>query len=490
MTTSRNFNGAGIYIDVENLGLDESAAKNVVRYALENWDGDLPRITSVSLYGKRIGLWQSAIEGFVTELQGPWPFANSQPNIRVVPTESYGGSSQKNAADIKLAVDACQDMLSGAISFVAVLSNDSDFFALYEKARELKSEPIEGCPNIRLWDGRGNVPYQIINHQTGDAKVSRTMDLVPGTHRKILPEVAKTPPVVITDREIAEAVIREINISATFGNEDIQQIMNGNESLRKHRASQLKDNELDQFIKESIWPLLENYGVTQSDDTPPTYVMTRWAKNKLDDELKEKETTLTNQGNLLVTETQLSSNPFTIPDDDYINELIKERPIGGFRHFNAKSIIGNRWRHIRLPEGVAFDNNILHPLIRRETLKASPRILIPREKINRLYEITPAAKGENGPTLIELAKEIVIKVSLDSFTADDAVKVIEDQWPSFSAIRRGRSDLWFHFNIWPLLKLGERQAGVNTSDKPEDGVYRLEEDEIAELKRHFLPSDS
>ena len=487
MTTHRNFNGAGIYIDVENLGIDESAAKNVVRYALENWDGDLPRITSVSLYGKRIGLWKSAIEGFVTELQGPWPFANSQPNIRVVSTESYSGSLQKNAADIKLAVDACQDMLSGAISFVAVLSNDSDFFALYEKARELKSEPIEGCPNIRLWDGRGNVPYQIINHQSGDAKVSRTMDLVPGTHRKILPEEAKTPPVVITDREIAEAVIRETDLVA-FKNDHIQQIMDGNESLRKHRASKLTDSEFDQYVKESIWPVLENYGVhrlTSPDEKEPMYAMSYVAKNKLDDELKEKETTLTNQSSLLATEIQLPSNPSNIPDDDYIKALVDVCPAGGFRHFNAKGIIGRRWPHIRLPEGAAFDNTFLHPLIRREMLKASARVLIPREKITRLYEITPAAKGENGPTLTELAKEIVIKVSLDSFTADDAVKAIENQWPNYSAIRIGRIDTWFHRNIWPLLKTGDRHAGLDTDPKPEDGVYRLDEDEIAALKRPF-----
>lgn len=494
MTTHRNLNGAGIYIDVENLGLDEAAAKNVVRYALEKWDRELPPITSIKLYGKQTGLWQSAIEGFVTELQGPWPFANSQPNIRVVPTESYSGSSQKNTADIKLAIDACQDMLSGAISFTAVLSNDSDFFALYEKARELKSEPIEGCPNIRLSGGRGNVPYQIINHRTGDAKVSRTMDLVPETHRKILPEVAKNPPVIITDSEIAEAVIQEMDISETFGNDDIQQMMNGNESLRKHRAAQLKGDEFGQFIKESIWPLLENYRVQQTDDTPPTYAMTRWAKRILDDELKEKETTLTGQGNLLGTETQLSTDPSSIPHDDYIDELVEVRSLGGFRFFNARSIFIRRWPHIRFP--YTFDESFLRPLIVTEMSKASPRVLMPRDLIVRLYEITPLAKGENGPTLIELAKEVALKVTLDSFTAEDAHKAVANRWPGYIAIahrhgsmRGPRNDIWFHYNIWPLLKLGERDAGKDQNDMPGDGVYRLGLDEIAELIQRFSAPD-
>ena len=176
------YSGAGIYIDLENLRND-AIAKNIIRYALETWDDKLPRITSISLYGKQTVVWQAAIDGLVADLQGQWPFANSQPKIRISTDEAYTRNPEKNSADIKLAMDACQDMLSGAVSFIAVLSNDSDFMALYEKVEELKKvSPPPGCPNLNLESKYNEVTFLIINHPA-NAGISASMKLVPDSHR-------------------------------------------------------------------------------------------------------------------------------------------------------------------------------------------------------------------------------------------------------------------------------------------------------------------
>ena len=51
--------------------------------------------------------------------------------------QRLSGQPTKNAADIALAIDALADFMAGATQFVAVMSDDSDFIALYAKLRLL-----------------------------------------------------------------------------------------------------------------------------------------------------------------------------------------------------------------------------------------------------------------------------------------------------------------------------------------------------------------
>ena len=118
--------------------------------------------------------------------------------------------------------------------------------------------------------------------------------------------------------------------------------------------------------------------------------------------------------------------------------------------------------------------------------QGNQRILIPRTEFIRLYEITPAAKGLEGPTLTEIAQDIISKIPNESFTTPQIEDIIEKKWPGYGQIRRWRdTELWFHFNIWPLFKMGERSAGISEDDKPEKGTYRLEKDEIEKFRQRL-----
>lgn len=490
--------GAGIYVDAENLGMDEDIAQNVLKYALKEWDQDLPRITSISVYGKKVALWRSSLEGMVNQLQGPWPFSNSRPRIRVLSTESYSRNQEKNAADIKLAIDACQDMLSGAVSFIAVLSNDSDFFALYEKSEELKVSPVAACPNLNLGSNRNGSAFLLINHPVG-AGVSPALRLVPVSHRKSLPAEAMLSPVVITNEEIAEAVIREIEIGH-FGNSDIREILNGNEKLKEHRSVKLNDMDFDVFVKESIWPLLSERGVYLLKAMPALYGMSETAKDSLTMPEEGGEPVAGSVGETLGTSAQSqewasSAQPGDEKfDEEFIECLAEKIPVGGFRAWVALRVIAEQWPQFfkdAYPNdynAAGFDNDTLFPLIRKANSRGLKKIQNPRSRITRLYEITPEAKGMEGPTLMELATEIASKISLDPLSTDCAQSIIKQRWPDYQIEDNFRN--WFYENIWPLFSdkqwAGTRRGGDSV---PIGGIYRLDAADLNAIKSKFQLSD-
>ena len=118
-------------MDVENLGTN---AQEIITRVVENWascDGR-PPLTRLSLYvpADKSELW-------LIWAEGNWPDLK----IRIRGVQRYTtGAQSKNSADLAITADATEDFVLGRADVVAVVSNDSDFCALFMKIREMSIE--------------------------------------------------------------------------------------------------------------------------------------------------------------------------------------------------------------------------------------------------------------------------------------------------------------------------------------------------------------
>ena len=111
---------SSIYVDMENLS---GKGQGLLTELLSNWPDDkAPRPSVARLYVKadQVGLWSVWGEGRFGD-------------VKIVPhgVQHFSKSSAKNSADVALVIDAITDLLIGATEHITVLSDDSDFLALY-----------------------------------------------------------------------------------------------------------------------------------------------------------------------------------------------------------------------------------------------------------------------------------------------------------------------------------------------------------------------
>ena len=81
--------------------------------------------------------------------------------------QRFSGQPTKNSADIALAIDAVADFMAGATQYVAVMSDDSDFIALYAKLRQLAN---------------GNVPFLWVLTDRPGTRSTTIRDYFPKEH--------------------------------------------------------------------------------------------------------------------------------------------------------------------------------------------------------------------------------------------------------------------------------------------------------------------
>ena len=115
-------------MDVENLG---AVAHDVITQVVENLPSRCgrPSLARLSLYVRadKRELWRIWAEG-------NWP----ELDLRVRGIQHFtNGTRSKNSADIAITADATEDFVLGRTGLVAVVSNDSDFGALFVKIREM-----------------------------------------------------------------------------------------------------------------------------------------------------------------------------------------------------------------------------------------------------------------------------------------------------------------------------------------------------------------
>ena len=279
--------GAALYVDTENLR-DLEHARQVVAAVTANWPGERPALGSVSLYVRadKAELWrmwaEDAFPGMI---------------IRVRGVQHFSANNSKNSADMAIAADAVSDLVTGRANDVAVVSNDSDFGALFVKVRELAHEA-----------NAETVPFLWIHPPEGGALSPEIDEFIPAAFRWDLsaglsapsasapaPVVSQPAPKPLPDatrpalaagnannnagnEAMAEELIRHLPLGR-FRAADAQEIIS--RRWPKHHAAG-DTAKFGQFLGKEIWPILQKRGVTMPrKSSPRTYEITGAAKESI-----------------------------------------------------------------------------------------------------------------------------------------------------------------------------------------------------------------
>ena len=298
MTNSKKSNnelGTGIYADVQNL---QEISRDVLITLVKRWPDDMPKPTRLNLYVRadHQHLWRVWATHQFNEM-----------TVSVTGVQHYSLSATKNAADLAIAVDAMSDLLHKSISHVAVVSDDSDFIALFAKL----GEEAERDP-----DSNGRVPFLWVFTDRVDTKSMLLEEFFPRDYIHVVDlskplneepesenesqsgdqngsnpgEDEKDEPAPVAERpepmsradlseQIALQLIREMPVGK-FKSTDCQ--MTIHTKFPAHPLAKADGPAFGQLFRRDILPLLQRRGVRElGNQRPRQYEMTHEAKRSL-----------------------------------------------------------------------------------------------------------------------------------------------------------------------------------------------------------------
>ena len=390
--------GSAVYVDTENLR-DSDHARDIVAGVVANWPDAYPPMGSLSLYVRadKADLWRLWAETEYPGLQ-----------VRVRGVQHFSASSKaKNSADLAITADAVGDLIAGQAATVAVVSNDSDFGALFVKVRELAADnggrdggapflwitaPDAGLlspemekfiPARYRWDlsdaGAGNGAAPAIPAATASPTVSKPAPKPlraagrPAAALPAAPAPAAPAPAAATAGDnatqpgsdaIAGELLRQLPVGR-FKVADAQNVIQQRWPrlpVAGHKAK------LGTYLLNEVWPILAEWGVEMPGrSSPRTYEITQAAKDAI-----------------------MSSAPAATP--------------------------------------------------------APPPDRSPTAA-------TPAAAASE-PTPQQLAAAVAAGIADDNFSASDAQAAIKARWPRYSpaAIVAQQFGVWFKNHLWPTME--------------------------------------
>ena len=270
-------------MDVENLG---AVAHDVITQVVENLPSRCghPTLAGLSLYVRadKQELWRIWAEG-------KWPAIESR--VRGV-QHFTNGTKSKNSADIAITADATADFVLGRTGLVAVVSNDSDFGALFVKIREMAIlKGFERTPF--LWvtsEGGGALSPEVerfvpdefqwkVTSNSTEEVVTSPGDQTTNNTRNIEEWPASLPVLhnpTVND-EIAHAIVRHIPVG-TFRASDVQKVVR--KHVGSHPSVPVNQAQFAQFLLNDIAPALEGLGVQvdRKKKSPKRYTITPESK--------------------------------------------------------------------------------------------------------------------------------------------------------------------------------------------------------------------
>lgn len=271
--------GAALYVDTENLR-EADHAQDAIAQAVADWPGPLP-LSSLSLYVRadKVAVWEMWAEEAYPDLQ-----------VRVRGVQHFSNNKAKNSADLAITADAVADLVTGQAAAVAVVSNDSDFGALFVKVRELAQA-----------SGRQQTPFLWVTSPDAGALSPEMERFIPAGLRwdlsaaslpapKSLPAAAQpiaqpTTPSAdktgdISDIEsVAEELIRQLPVGR-FKAAEAQQVIK--RRWPKRPVANADTAKFGQYLGKKVWPILQRHGVTMPrKSSPRTYEITQAAKESI-----------------------------------------------------------------------------------------------------------------------------------------------------------------------------------------------------------------
>ena len=274
----------GLYVDTENL-LDH--ARLFISSVIANWNLNIPSPKVMYLYVR-------------ADLQVMWEmWALSEfpeMDINVKGIQHLSRNPSKNSADIALSLDATSDFLLNKVQHVAVISDDSDFAALFGKIHELHIER-QGNPS--------KTPFLWIMTDRDNTKSSTITDFCPNNFIQVLsiaPE--KTEALdnskgatfnatgllnsvradlrngIPSNQDIAKALIEHLP-AGNFKSSNCQPIIR--QQWPNHSSVGQGSAAFGIWFSAEILPELKAFGVTEpnSNRKPKQFVMTETAKQRI-----------------------------------------------------------------------------------------------------------------------------------------------------------------------------------------------------------------
>ena len=269
---------SGVYIDVENL---RESAHQVIMALMEHWPEVAPPPRRISLYVRadQVELWRlwttSHFPALVVEVKG---------------VQHFTATLSKNSADIALAADAISDLLMDRVKHVTVVSDDSDFIALYAKVREETTRSQPGSAKVPfLWvvTDRSDTlspmvkqyfPNELLHSvHCDDGQQDAGMPTVRAPARAPARRITANGGQQTTWEEMARAIIGGLPLGS-FGSTDCQKIIR--ERWPDHPLASASGPNFGMEFLKNIWPLIEGKGgnVANPGRKPRRYEMTEAAK--------------------------------------------------------------------------------------------------------------------------------------------------------------------------------------------------------------------
>ena len=274
----------GLYVDVENL-LDH--ARPFLDSVIENWDLDLPSPKLMFLYVK-------ADLQVIWEMWALGKFPGI--DITVKGIQHLTKNPSKNSADIALSLDAATDFLSDRVNHIVVISDDSDFAALFGKISELHRNR-QGLPNETpfrwIMTDRENTRSSIVSDFCPDkfihvmklkpdrASVSAEPNGTPFNATELVESVrgdlADDSP---SNKEIAETIIEHLPVG-NFKSSSCQPIIR--QQWPRHSSAAQGSAAFGIWFSSEVLSELKAYGVLEPNPNrkPKQFVMTEAAKQKI-----------------------------------------------------------------------------------------------------------------------------------------------------------------------------------------------------------------
>ncbi len=281
--------GSALYVDTENLR-DNDRAQDVIAQVFAHWPADRPPVGSVSLYVRadKVALWQLWAESTYPQF-----------GVRVRGVQHFSNSKAKNSADLAITADAVADLVTGQANAVAVVSNDSDFGALFVKVRELaRAAGLEQTPFLWITSpDAGGLSPELERFIPAAFRWDLSAALAapapavepPARQTQSLPEAPKPaalPPSTASvkgnadpsSEAIAEELIRRLPVGK-FKVTDAHDVFQDRWPNHPDAAGPEK---FGTFLLKHIWPILQERGVLMTRKrSPRTYEITQVAKDAI-----------------------------------------------------------------------------------------------------------------------------------------------------------------------------------------------------------------
>ena len=269
--------GSGLYVDVENLQDD---GQQLIEALIDNWPTTVPDPSRLVLYvpADRVELWKV------------WATSRFKTLKVVVNGIQHFMSSSKNSADIAIATKAVSDLLLNRITYVVVLSDDSDFAHLYTAIRdELPQAQIDNAKVPFLWavTNRKDTLSATVKQFFPDDLLHLIVPRIGLTKNSKASETSKKDIVANSPTaaknvllEMAQEIIRQIPVG-TFRSTECKELIK--KGWTDHAMATAGEPAFGPEFKKNLWPILQGYGVEipNPGNKPIRYEMTEKAKESL-----------------------------------------------------------------------------------------------------------------------------------------------------------------------------------------------------------------